>query len=145
MDDMSTVPTRPSDRYPDERDPAWTRRIGVLGLVVVVILGVGIAWLGYDKFSRQPVTGTTAGYEVISDSTVEIQVQVTRTDPSQPVSCIIYAKDKEANEIGRREFYVAPSAEPVVVVSSEVRTTEPPAVGDVFGCGTDVPAYLDRA
>lgn len=142
---MSTVPPRPSDRYPDERDPARTRLIGIIGLVVVVILGVGIAWLGYDKFARQPVTGTTAGYQVISDSTIEVQVTVTRTDPSVPVSCVIYAKDKAANEIGRREFYVAPSADTVVVVTSEVRTTEPPAVGDVFGCGTDIPAYLDRA
>ncbi|BDH56124.1 DUF4307 domain-containing protein [Tsukamurella sp. PLM1] len=142
---MSTAPARPSDRYPDERDPARMRRIGIIGLVVVVVLGVGLAWLGFQKFSRQPVTGTVAGYQVVSDSTVEVQVTVTRTDPSTPVSCIVYAKDKAANEIGRREFYVAPSADPVVVVTSEVRTTEPPAVGDVFGCGTDVPAYLDRA
>ncbi|GAB3132891.1 DUF4307 domain-containing protein [Tsukamurella serpentis] len=141
---MSTVPARPADRYPDERDPAKARRWAIIGLIVVVVAGVGIAWLGYQKFARKPVTGTAAGYEVVSDSTVEVQVSVTRTDPSQPVSCIIYAKDRAANEIGRREFYVPPSTEPIVVVTSEVRTTEPAAVGDVFGCGTDVPAYLDR-
>ncbi len=145
MGGMSTAPARPSDRYPDERDPARARRIGVIGLVVVVILGVGLAWMGYQKFSRQPVTGETAGYKVVSDSAVEVQVTVTRTDPRQAVSCIVYAKNKAGDEIGRREFYVAPSSEPVVVLTSEVRTTEPPAVGDVFGCGTSVPAYLDRA
>ncbi|MET9329347.1 DUF4307 domain-containing protein [Tsukamurella sp. NPDC003166] len=141
---MSTGPVRSSDRYPDERDPARARRIGVIGLVVVVILGVLIAWLGYQKFSRQPVTGETAGYSVLSDSAAEVQVTVTRTDPSKAVSCVVYVKNKAGDEIGRREFYVAPSPDTVVVVSSEVRTTEPPAVGDVFGCGTDVPAYLDR-
>lgn len=145
MEVMSTVPVRPSDRYPDERDPARTRRLIVIGMVVVVVAGVAIAWLGYQKFSRQPVTGETAGYQVLSDSTVEVKVTVTRTDPSRPVSCIVYAKDKAANEVGRREFYVAPSADTVVVVTSEVRTVVPAAVGDVFGCGTDVPAYLDRS
>ena len=29
---MSTAPVRPSDRYPDERDPARARRIGIIGL-----------------------------------------------------------------------------------------------------------------
>lgn len=145
MEVMSTAPVRPSDRYPDEQDPARTKRLFIIGLVVVVIAGIGIAWLGYDKFARQPVKGEAAGYEVVSDSTVEVQVTVTRTDPSQPVSCIINAKDRAGNEIGRREFFVPPSSEPVVVAPSEVRTTEPGAVGDVFGCGTDVPAYLDRS
>ncbi len=145
MEGMSAAPVRPSDRYPDERDPARTRRLAVIGLVVVVVLGVGIAWLGYQKFSRQPVTGTTAGYRIVSESAMEVQVTVTRTDPHQAVSCIVYVKNRAAEEIGRREFYVPPSADTVVVVTSEVRTTEPPAVGDVFGCGTNVPAYLDRA
>ncbi|KXO89802.1 hypothetical protein AXK57_06735 [Tsukamurella pulmonis] len=142
---MSTERVRPSDRYPDERDPAVARRVGAIGLVVVVVLGVGLAWLGYQKFSRQPVKGETAGYQLLSDSAVEVQVTVTRTDPQQAVSCIVYAKNKAGDEIGRREFYVPPSPDTVVVLSSEVRTTEPPAVGDVFGCGTNVPAYLDRA
>ncbi|ADG79733.1 hypothetical protein TPAU25S_00509 [Tsukamurella paurometabola] len=145
MEDMSTVPARPSDRYPDEQDPHRTRRLLVIGLVVVVVLGVGLAYLGYSKFAGKPVTGETAGYSVVSDSTVEVQVTVTRKDASQPVSCIVRAKNKAGDELGRREFYVPPSSDPVVVVSSEVRTTAPAAVGDVFGCGTDVPAYLDRS
>lgn len=142
---MTTGPTRPSDRYPDEQDPARTRRLFIIGMVVVVIVGVGLAWIGFQKFSRQPVTGTSVGFNVVSDSTVEVQVSVERTDPSRPVSCIIYAKDKDAAEVGRREFYVPPSTETVVILTDEVRTTAPAVAGDVFGCGTDVPAYLDRS
>jgi hypothetical protein len=140
---MSAPSARPSDRYPDEHDPSRTRRILLIGLVFVVIAGVGLAWLGYSKFADKPVSGEAAGYEVVSDSTVEVQVSVTRNDPSKPVSCIVRAKNRAGDEVGRREFYVPPSKDSVVVVTSEVRTTAPAAVGDVFGCGTDVPAYLD--
>ena len=146
---MSTPPSgpqsRPSGRYPDAHDPRRTRLILTVGLVVVVIAGLAIAWIGYQKFARQPVTGTSAGYQVVSDSTVEVQVTVTRTDPSRAVSCVVYAKDRDAAEVGRREFYVPPSNDSVIVVTSEVRTARPAAVGDVFGCGTDVPGYLDRS
>jgi hypothetical protein len=29
-----------------------------------------------------------------------------------------------------------------VQVTTEVKTTKPPVVGDIYGCGTDVPGYL---
>jgi hypothetical protein len=37
---------------------------------------------------------------------------------------------------------VAPSSQETVQVSAPVKTSRPPAMGDVYGCGTDVPAYL---
>lgn len=35
-----------------------------------------------------------------------------------------------------------PSTADTVVVSTIVKATRQPVVGDVYGCGTDVPAYL---
>jgi hypothetical protein len=37
---------------------------------------------------------------------------------------------------------VAPSAQKTVQVTTVVKTSRPPVVGDVYGCGTDVPSYL---
>jgi hypothetical protein len=37
---------------------------------------------------------------------------------------------------------VPPSTQATVQVSAIVKSNKPPVVGDVYGCGTDVPAYL---
>ncbi|MDF0530168.1 DUF4307 domain-containing protein [Tsukamurella sp. 8F] len=135
--------TPPVGRYPTT-NPKRTRTLLLAGSVIVVVLGVVIAWIGYQKFAAQPVTGAAGGYEVVDASTIKVHVTVTRQNPHTPVSCIVYVKNREGAEIGRREFYVPPSDDAVETVTSEVRTTERPAMGDVFGCGTDIPAYLDR-
>ncbi|GAA4397191.1 DUF4307 domain-containing protein [Tsukamurella soli] len=141
---MSQASTVPAGRYPDQHDPRWTRRILMAGSVVVVILGLVIAYVGYRKFAAQPVSGATAGYELIDPSTAAVDVTVTRQNPAQAVSCIVYVKDRDGTEIGRREFYVPPAHDAVVTVTARVHTNGAPAVGQVFGCGTAVPAYLDR-
>ncbi len=141
---MSQATTPPAGRYPDQPNPARTRAILSAGLVVVLILGVIIAWIGYEKFAAQPVTGEMSGYDIIDSSTASVTVTVTRQHGDQPVSCIVYVKNRDGAEIGRREFYVPPAKDNVITVTEPVRTTEPPAVGAVFGCGTAVPAYLDR-
>ncbi|HYR13616.1 MAG TPA: DUF4307 domain-containing protein, partial [Mycobacterium sp.] len=43
---------------------------------------------------------------------------------------------------GRREVLVPPSTQKTVQVTTVVKASRPPVVGDVYGCGTDVPSYL---
>jgi hypothetical protein len=73
---------------------------------------------------------------------VDVTIGVTRSDPSQPVVCIVRARSKDGSETGRREILVGPSNQTTVQVSALVKTSRPPVTGDVYGCGTDVPAYL---
>lgn len=141
---MSSPVSPPAGRYPDTKDPAKTLRILKIGGVAVVVVGVLLAWLAYSKFSDQAVKGEAAGYELISDTTVGVQISITRKNPSDPATCIITAKNRAGDEIGRREVLIKPGVQTVQVISSEVRTTEKPAVGDVFGCGAEIPDYLDR-
>ena len=42
----------------------------------------------------------------------------------------------------RREVLVAPSTQTTVQVTAIVKSSKPPAVGGIYGCGTDVPGYL---
>ena len=42
----------------------------------------------------------------------------------------------------RREVLVPPSTQKTVQVTTVVKASKPPVVGDVYGCGTDVPSYL---
>jgi hypothetical protein len=73
---------------------------------------------------------------------VQVTVTVTRDDPSRPAVCIVRARSIDGSETGRREVLVGPSTQKTVQVTTVVKTSKPPVVGDVYGCGTDVPSYL---
>ena len=93
------------------------------------------------RSSLDGVTGRTFNEASLLE-TVEVTLSVTRDDPSQPVVCIVRARSFDGNETGRREVLVVPSTVATVQVTTIVKTSRPPVVGDVYGCGTDVPAYL---
>ncbi len=143
------TPPLPTGRYSRnagrEAAPASTRssrRRTVAISVAGGLVGLGVAWVGYQNLSATPVSGDQLAFTLVDDSTVSIRFDVTRDDPSQPAVCILRARSRDGSETGRREVYVPPSTETVVTVTSTVRTSKPPVASDVYGCGLDVPAYL---
>jgi len=134
---------RPTARYGRQRLSRRTRRWMAVGLTAaVVVLGVVIAAVAFVRFDAGDVKGELGGYRIVDDKTVEVTVSVTRDDPSQPVVCIVRARSYDGTETGRREVLVAPSTETTVQVRTVVTTSRPAVVGDVYGCGSDVPPYL---
>ncbi len=134
---------RPAARYGRQRLTRRTRRWIVLGLTALVLVaGVAIAAVAFTRFNSGDVKGELGGYRIVDDETVEVTLSVTRDDPSQPVVCIVRARSFDGNETGRREVLVAPSTAATVQVTTIVKSSRPPVLGDVYGCGTDVPAYL---
>ncbi|KAA0024338.1 DUF4307 domain-containing protein [Antrihabitans cavernicola] len=131
----------PVGRYPGRGriPPRW---IAIALGIVVVIAGVGIAYVGYKEFGPKELEGTPVTYTIVDDTTVSLRFTVTRKDPSRPVDCIVRARAKGGNEVGRREVYVEPSPSGTVEVTTTIRTSAPPAIGDVYGCSFDVPKYL---
>jgi len=73
---------------------------------------------------------------------VEVTITVTRSDPSLPSVCIVRGRSKDGTETGRREILVPPSEAATVQVTTLVKTSLPPVIGDVYGCGSEVPGYL---
>ncbi len=138
--------SRPEARYGRSRLSRIPRRwvIATLGALVVVA-GIVVATIGYHRFGTSDVKGTMAGYQVIDDQTASITISVTRSDPSRPVDCIVRVRSKDGSETGRRELLVPPSDAATVQVTTTVKSFEPPVVADIYGCGTDVPAYLRPA
>ena len=110
--------------------------------VVVAAVGVVVAVIGYQRLGRSDVAGTLAGYRLIDGQTVSVTISVTRKDPSRPVDCIVRVRAKDGSETGRREVLVPPSTQATVQVTTIVKSSKPAAVGDIYGCGTDVPGYL---
>jgi hypothetical protein len=134
---------RPTARYGQQRLTRRSRRrLLVILSTVIVVVGVALALVAYQRLGTGEVKGELGGYRLVDASTVEVTVSVTREDPSRPVVCIIRAKSIDGAEVGRRELLVPPSSAATVQVSAVVKSTRQPVVGDVYGCGTDVPAYL---
>jgi hypothetical protein len=135
-------PAPPPTRY--GRGPLLrpSRRQAAALAVVVAAVGVVVAVIGYQRLGRSDVTGTLAGYRLIDDQTVSVTISVTRKDPSRPVDCIVRVRAKDGSETGRREVLVTPSSQVTVQVTTIVKSSKPAVVGDIYGCGTDVPGYL---
>lgn len=134
---------RPAARYGRQRlSRAARRRIVVVLSVVIVAAGVAIALVAFQRLGTGEVKGDLGGYRLLDGQTVEVTISVTRDDPSRPVVCIVRSRAVDGNEAGRREVLVPPSSQTTVQVTTVVKSTRVPVVGDVYGCGTDVPAYL---
>ena len=141
---MSETPIpRPEARYGHSRLSRVSRRRVVIGLAVLVVAaGVVIAVVGYQRLGRSDVAGSLAGYRVIDDETVSVTISVTRSHPSRPVDCIVRVRAKDGSETGRREVLVPPSDQSTVQVTTTVKSSRPPIMADIYGCGNDVPGYL---
>jgi hypothetical protein len=134
---------RPSARYGRQQMPRRTRRLLLAGLAVLVVAaGLVVAIVASQRLGTQDVKGELGAYRLIDDQTVEVTVTVTRDDPSRPAVCIVRARSLDGEETGRREFLVPPSEQPTVQVTTIVKSSRPPVIGDVYGCGLDVPPYL---
>jgi len=134
---------RPTARYGQQRLSASSRRRLVIGLTILIVAaGVALAAVAFQRLGTAPVKGELSSYTLLDNETVGITLSVTREDPAQPVVCVVRARALDGSESGRRELLVAPSTVKTVQVSTVVKSTKPPVVGDVYGCGTDVPRYL---
>ncbi|MBD0020488.1 DUF4307 domain-containing protein [Gordonia pseudamarae] len=132
----------PRATYPTERSPQNRRRWFLAASTAVVIMGVALAVIGYLKYSDTDVKGEATGYEIIDSHTVAVQFTVTRSDPSQPAACVVRGRSLDGGETGRREILIPPSKNTQIGVKTTVQTSQPPVIGEVFGCSTTIPAYL---
>jgi hypothetical protein len=136
-------PQPPRTRYGHGQMPRAARRRFILALAGAgVVAGIVIAVIGYQRLGRNDVVGALAGYRLIDQETVSVTISVTRSDPSRPVDCIVRVRAKDGSETGRREVLVPPASEATVQVTAIVKSSKPPVMGDVYGCGADVPGYL---
>lgn len=133
----------PAARYGRQRLSRGSRRRVVVVLsVMIVAAGVAIALVAFQRLGTSEVKGDLGGYELLDAQTVEVTISVTRDNPSRPVVCIVRSRAVDGSETGRREVLVPPSSQATVQVTTVVKSTRTPVVGDVYGCGADVPGYL---
>ncbi|WP_390633147.1 DUF4307 domain-containing protein [Mycobacterium simulans] len=133
----------PIPRYGRARLSRKAQRRVVIGLAALAVAaGIAIAVVGYLRIGTSAVTGSLAAYQLIDNETASVTISVTRADPSRPVHCIVRVRSKDGSETGRRELLVPPANQATVQVTTTVKSSQPPVMADVYGCGTDVPDYL---
>lgn len=135
--------TIPSDRYPTPQGSVRGSRITAIVLTIgVIALGLAIAWLGYTKFAAKDIASEVLQYSIVDDSTMALSFTVTREDPGEAALCIVRVRSRDGSETGRREVVVQPSEHGTVQIDTQVRSTQEPGVADIYGCGSEIPAYL---
>lgn len=134
--------SRNAARPPAEPETPSGRRRSWLISVVGGLVGLGVAYIGYQNLSATPISSEQLAFDLVDSSTISIRFDVTRDDPSQPAVCILRARSIDGSETGRREVYIPPGPDGVTTVTATVRTSEPPVASDVYGCSLTVPAYL---
>ncbi|MFF0817391.1 DUF4307 domain-containing protein [Rhodococcus sp. NPDC003318] len=136
--------TIPSDRYPTPKGSVRGSRITAVVLTIgVVLLGLALAFYAYNRLGTKDIESEMQQYSIVDDSTITLSFTVTRDDPSQPALCIVRSRSRDGSETGRREIVIQPSENGTVQVDTEIVASQPPAVADIYGCGSDIPAYLD--
>jgi len=125
--------------------PTTGRRAKIALTALGTAAGLAVAVLGYQRFAGSAVDGKMGAYEVLDNHTVSVTISVTRKDPGTPVVCIVRARAKDGAETGRREILVGPSEAKTVQVTTTVKSYRQPIMGDIYGCGTDVPQYLEAS
>ncbi|MEU4843024.1 DUF4307 domain-containing protein [Nocardia testacea] len=134
---------RHADRYGRRAARPDRRLIGAVLTAVVVLAGIGVAYLGWAKFGPEDIESEELGYTVLDDSSVEVQIRLTRADPSKPVVCLVRAMSRDLTEVGRREVLVQPTAgDKTVRLSTVVAASERPASAAIYTCTDKVPGYL---
>ncbi|MEU7764385.1 DUF4307 domain-containing protein [Nocardia sp. NPDC049190] len=132
---------RPADRY-GTKPPVRRRWIPLVLGLLVVLTGLGVAYLGYLKYGPEAIEAEQLGYTVVDDSTMSIRLKITRADPAQPAVCFVRAMARDGSELGRREVLVEPSASGTVELTTIVRSSARPVSGSIYACSDQVPSYL---
>ncbi|MET7773476.1 DUF4307 domain-containing protein [Nocardia sp. NPDC005366] len=137
---------RRADRYgtTGRRDAPWTggRWIAPLLGAIVLVAGLGVAYIAFQKYGPDDIDAEQLGYTVVDDSTLSIRMKVTRADPGLPVVCFVRAMDRDGAEVGRREVLITPSESGTVELTTTVRSSARPSAGNIYGCSDRVPEYL---
>lgn len=116
-----------------------------IALVIVAII-IAAFYYGFQYFRQQQESNAKISYvthDIVSDDTLRVWSDVTRTKPDETAYCIVQAFDYDKNEVGRREFAVAPSDSDSIRIAVDIPTNARAVAGGVYGCSSDIPAYLD--
>lgn len=117
----------------------------VIGIVVVLVAVVVFMWSQWRNSSDADVTATATGYSDNTDTSIMMNLDITRDDAAKPAYCIVTALNFDKAEVGRREAVLAAGGNATERLTVRIPTREQAVAADVYGCSTVFPDYLDDA
>lgn len=138
---------RPASRYRTDRDISggtnWTGKV-IAAAAVVIVIGIVIAFVRFmNQQESTTVTASMGAFQRIDEHSFQLDVDVTRQDPSEVAYCIVTALNYEHAEVGRREVLVEPSVDSVVRITTLIPTREAAVSGGIYGCSHNIPAHMN--
>ena len=125
---------RPAGRY-DEPPRLLQRVVAVFLAVTVTALALAVGLALWERASQERVTGRVLGYKVLSDSAVQIRLEVDKRSGGRAF-CVIRARRSDGREVGRDVAEVDATGTPDRRLSGTytLDTTARPVTGEVAGC-----------
>ncbi len=118
-------------RYPPRRVP---RRLWVpLAAMGGALLALWTVWAGV--YGANPaVAAHVAGFRVVSDTQIDVQVTVQRADVASRVTCQVKALAITYDTVGQLPFTWEPTGEPLQTQWVSVRTFKRAVTGEIDYC-----------
>ncbi|MBN9644786.1 DUF4307 domain-containing protein [Corynebacterium mendelii] len=143
MAHKATTPARRSGRYDNvSNESTISGKLVAIAAVVVLFVGLWVVFNYVSNSQKVNVSTTVAGWERITDDEIRIDVDVSRKDPDKASYCIVNALAYDKDEVGRREFLIAPGGPKVQRFSVVIPTTDQAVAAKVYGCSGTIPPYL---
>lgn len=128
-----TVPAAaPAGRYGSAAGRSGDRGLMIVGAVLGVLFLAFIAWSGISYIGKQDVTGELTGFTVVSDTEVEVTLQVRKADGT-PAVCTVRSQAEDGLEVGRVDFRFE-AAGTTVHRAHTLRTTERATSAELLSC-----------
>ncbi|MGP4003231.1 DUF4307 domain-containing protein [Streptomyces sp. 8N706] len=124
----------PDGRYGRSADARADRKLKLVGAVLGAALLAVIAWSGASYISGQDVSGELIKFKVVSDSAVEVHLEV-RKDADTDGVCTLRSQAEDGAEVGRKDIRFEERADRVDRVVT-VRTTRRATTAELVGCET---------
>lgn len=141
------TPRRPAARYAAGasrgEQSSWSAKL--LAVFMVVLLAVVIiAFAMFLRYRDQvEVTATHRDHERLDDHTLQVTLDIDRKHVDKPAYCIVTAKNYDMAEVGRRELIIPAGGEKISTYQVTIPTRDIAVAGDVYGCSTSMPSYMD--
>jgi Domain of unknown function (DUF4307) len=127
--------TRDAERYGRRARVMPSRRWLVLGAVVTVLAGLGLAWLGYRNLGDPSIDGSILSWGPgPNTSQLNVRFAVHRDHPDRTAMCTLRARSRDGAQVGTAEVAVPRSTTQDVAVTATLPIAGPAVVAEVYSC-----------
>lgn len=125
--------TLPAGRYGRRSQLRPRRRTMVVSGILVVLAGIGVAYLGYRNLGSPAITASVDGFRPGGADRLIVRFTVTRAQPERAAQCVLRGRAESGAEVIRSEYPV-PAGGKYTTLSVDLVATSPLAAAEVYSC-----------